>query len=110
MQELHLEERPIEMILNGQKLDDRVIHASQSLMKRMFPKQTGLRDTVVLEGAEDGMTKHMDSFRQCLTTHVCTGFVCPTNLVRMAWWRFLTQLHPGCNGFLLVFRGQLQSL
>ena len=52
MQELHLEERPIEMILNRQKLDDRVIHASQSLMKRMFPKQTSLRDTVVLEGAE----------------------------------------------------------
>ena len=24
----------------------------QSLMKRMFPKQTGLRDTVVFEGAE----------------------------------------------------------
>ena len=40
------------MILNGEKLDDRVIHASQSLMKRMFPKQTGLRDTVVLGGAE----------------------------------------------------------
>ena len=52
MQELHLEERPIEMIPNGQKLDDCVIHTSQSLMKRMFPKQTGLRDTVVLEGAE----------------------------------------------------------
>ena len=40
------------MILNEQKLDDRVIHASQSLMKRMFPQRTGLRDTVVLEGAE----------------------------------------------------------
>ena len=40
------------MILNEQKLDDHVIHASQCLMKRMFPEQTGLRDTVVLEGAE----------------------------------------------------------
>ena len=50
-QELHLEARHKEMILHGQKLDDQVISASQNLMKRMFPKQTGLRDTVVLEGA-----------------------------------------------------------
>jgi len=61
MQELHLEERHIEMILNGEKLDDRVIHASHSLMKRMFQKQTGLRDTVVLEGLKDGMINQMDS-------------------------------------------------
>ena len=63
MQELHLEERHIEMILNGEKLDDRVIHASHSLMKRMFQKQTGLRDTVVLEGLKDGMINQMDSLR-----------------------------------------------
>ena len=98
------------MILNGEKLDDCVIHASQSLMKRMFPKQTGLRDTVVLGGAERWDDKPDGFIQIVLTSHICTGFVCLTNLVRMVWWRFLTQLHPGCNGFLLVFRGQLQSL
>ena len=85
MLELHLEERHIEMILNGQKLDDRVIDASQSLMKRMFPKQTGLRDTVVLEGAERWDDKPDGFIQIMLTSYIYTGFVCPTNLVRIAW-------------------------
>ena len=104
MQELHFEERHIEMILNGEKLDDRVIHASQSLMKRMFPKQTGLRDTVVLGGAVRWDDKP-DGFIQIVFDQSRLHWI-----VRMVWWRFLTQLHPVCNGFLLVFRGQLQSL
>ena len=78
MQELHLEERHIEMILNGQKLDDRVIHASQSLMKRMFPKQTELRGTVVLEGDERWDDKP-DGFIQIVFDQSCLHWICVSN-------------------------------
>ena len=51
-------------------------------MHHHVSKQTGLlRDTVVLGGAERWDDK------QCLISHVCSEFVCPTNLVRMVWWR-----------------------
>ena len=40
-----------ECILKGKKLDDRVINAAQALIKKQFPEQNGLRDTVILEGA-----------------------------------------------------------
>jgi len=39
-------------ILKGRKLNDRVINAAQTMMKRQFPDQKGLQDTVVLEGAQ----------------------------------------------------------
>ena len=78
MQELHFEERHIEMILNGEKLDDRVIHASQSLMKRMFPKQTGLRDTVVLGGAERWDDKP-DGFIQIVFDQSRLHWICVSN-------------------------------
>ena len=35
------------------KLDDRVIDAAQALIKRQFPEQNGLRDTVILEGTNN---------------------------------------------------------
>ena len=41
-----------EDILKGKRLSDRVINAAQAMMKRQFPDQNGLRDTVVLEGAQ----------------------------------------------------------
>ena len=66
------------MILNGEKLDDRVIHASQSLMKRMFPKQTGLRDTVVLDGAERYDDKP-DEFIQIVFDHSRLHWICASN-------------------------------
>ena len=50
-------------------------------MHHHVSKQTGLRDTVVLGGAERWDDK------QCLISHVCSEFVCSTNLVRMVWWR-----------------------
>ena len=40
-----------EDILKGKRLNDRVINAAQAMMKRQFPDQNGLRDTVMLEGA-----------------------------------------------------------
>ena len=66
------------MILNGEKLDDRVIHASQSLMRRMFTKQTGLRDTVVLEGAERWDDKP-DGFIQLVFDQSRLHLICVSN-------------------------------
>ena len=77
MQELYFEERHIEMILNGEKLDDRVIHAF-SLMKRMFPKQTGLRDTVVIEGAGRWDDKP-DGFIQIVFDQSRLHWICVSN-------------------------------
>ena len=68
------------MILNGEKLDDRVIHASQSLMKRMFPKQTGLRDTVVLGGTERWDDKP-NGFIQIVFDQSRLHWICVSNKV-----------------------------
>lgn len=78
VQELHLKDMHRKMIHTGQKLDDRVIHASQILMKKMFPNQTGFRDTVVLEGCgrwED----EPDGFIQIVFDRSRLHWVCLSN-------------------------------
>ena len=48
----HLTAEDREDILKGKKLQDRVINTVQDMIKCQHPDQNGLRDTVVLEGAQ----------------------------------------------------------
>ena len=78
VQELHSEDMHKMMIHTGPKLDDRVIHASQILTKRMFPDQTGFRDTVVLEGC-GRWDDEPDGFVRIVFDQSCLHWVCLSN-------------------------------
>ena len=65
-------------ILTGKKLNDRVINAAQSIIKQQFPHQNGLRDTVVLEGAQTWDSKP-DAFVQVVFDSSRKHWVCVTN-------------------------------
>ena len=80
IEEFHLTLASRDDILEGKRLDDTVIRGGQLLMKKMYPAQNGLRDSVVLE-ATNRWNSEPQKFVQIIFDRQRLHWVCISNKI-----------------------------
>ena len=80
IEEFHLTLASRDDILEGKRLDDTVIRGGQLLMKKMYPAQNGLRDSVVLE-ATNRWNSEPQKFVQIIFDRQRSHWVCISNKI-----------------------------